>query len=358
VVAARVPRLAVPGGAAVVAASLLLAWAPLPGAFVERWYTAGFYARLQPIVTGFSNHIPVACLDALLCAAAIGATLLVRRWWRRGASGWARRLAGIGWRLVVAAALVHLTFLAVWGLNYRRIPAERRARLDAAKVTPAALRHFVSEAVRAANALAAYADDDSITDRAVVERLREPFRAAERWLGTSGHTLVGRPKPSLVARTFPLAGVDGMTNPFGLEVILNPQLVPVERPFVLAHEWAHLAGHADEADASYVAWIACRHAGAADQYSAWLSLLLLGSRHLEPADRDALLDGLDPAPRAHIRRIRERLLRAQPAVREVSWRAYDQYLRANRVPEGIARYDAVLRLVLGGRRPAASPARR
>jgi len=52
VVAARVPRLAVPGGAAVVAASLLLAWAPLPGAFVERWYTAGFYARLQPIVTG------------------------------------------------------------------------------------------------------------------------------------------------------------------------------------------------------------------------------------------------------------------------------------------------------------------
>ena len=32
-----------------------------------------------------------------------------------------------------------------------------------------------------------------------------------------------------------------------------PDLLPFERPFVLAHEWAHLAGHADEAEASAVA---------------------------------------------------------------------------------------------------------
>ena len=46
----------------------------------------------------------------------------------------------------------------------------------------------------------------------------------------------------LLATTFPWAAVDGMVNPFGLEVVINPEVLPFERPFVLAHEWAHLAG--------------------------------------------------------------------------------------------------------------------
>ena len=48
-----------------------------------------------------------------------------------------------------------------------------------------------------------------------------------------------------------------MTVPVFLEVILNPDLLPVEKPFVLAHEWAHLAGYADESEANFVAWLAC-----------------------------------------------------------------------------------------------------
>jgi hypothetical protein len=46
-----------------------------------------------------------------------------------------------------------------------------------------------------------------------------------------------------------------------------------------------------------------------------------------------------------------RIAHAQPAVRRASWGVYDRYLRANRVPEGVASYDEVVRLVLGA--PAA-----
>ncbi len=60
---------------------------------------------------------------------------------------------------------------------------------------------------------------------------------------------------------FTWAGVTGMMNPFGLETIVHPDLLPFERPFVLAHEWAHLAGHADEAEASAVGWLACMNGG-------------------------------------------------------------------------------------------------
>ena len=41
---------------------------------------------------------------------------------------------------------------------------------------------------------------------------------------------------------FRWATVDGMVNPFGLEVLINPDVLPIERPYVVAHEWGHIAG--------------------------------------------------------------------------------------------------------------------
>src|SRR5690606_39996891 len=47
----------------------------------------------------------------------------------------------------------------------------------------------------------------------------------------------GRLKRSLLGFYFRWASIDGMVNPFGLEVLRNPDLLPFERPFVAAHEW-------------------------------------------------------------------------------------------------------------------------
>ena len=64
-----------------------------------------------------------------------------------------------------------------------------------------------------------------------------------------------------------------MTNPFGLEVLLNSRVLPVELPALAAHEYAHLAGFADEADASVVAWLACQGGTPALRYSGALAVL-------------------------------------------------------------------------------------
>ena len=45
--------------------------------------------------------------------------------------------------------------------------------------------------------------------------------------------------------------------------------------------------------------------------------------------------------------IRERLERGRPAVQRASWRAYDTFLKANRVDEGIRSYDDIVSLVIG-----------
>jgi hypothetical protein len=141
-----------------------------------------------------------------------------------------------------------------------------------------------------------------------------------------------------------------MVNPFALEVLANPDLLPYERPFVAAHEWAHLAGYADESEANFVGWLTCVRADPPSQYSGWLSLYWQIAGELGAAERMRLWDALQAGPRADVQAIVERLRRGQlPLLRNASWRVYDQYLRANRVEEGIRSYGQVITLLLRAR---------
>ena len=36
-------------------------------------------------------------------------------------------------------------------------------------------------------------------------------------------------------------------------------VIGFERPFVIAHEWSHLGGLADEGEANLAGWLACLH---------------------------------------------------------------------------------------------------
>jgi hypothetical protein len=157
----------------------------------------------------------------------------------------------------------------------------------------------------------------------------------------------GRLKRSLYGTYFRWTSVDGMVNPFALEVLANPDLLPYERPFVAAHEWAHLAGYADESEANFVGWLTCVRADVPSQYSGWMSLYWQIAGELSASDRAALWDVLGEGPRADVQAIVERLRRGQlPLLRNASWRVYDSYLRANRVEEGVRSYGKVVTLLL------------
>jgi hypothetical protein len=70
---------------------------------------------------------------------------------------------------------------------------------------------------------------------------------------------------------------------------------------------------------------------------------------LPAAERPAAITRLQPGPRADLQAIRERTARVSPLVHRTAWRAYDRYLRANRVESGVANYDEVVTLALGSR---------
>jgi Protein of unknown function (DUF3810) len=330
------------GGALVVFAILGL-FAPIPAPLVERWYSQALYIHFQRILTPVSNLLTIAFLDPAAIAAVVALVLYVRS--LRRSRTWVSVLKVVSVRLVVFAAAGYVLFLACWGLNYRRVPLEEKLDFDSEQITREATLALGREAVAQVNESYAGAHAQSPDPMA----LSAPFADAQRLLGARVIAQTGVPKRSLLGLYFRWAAIDGMTDPFFLEIIVNPDVLPIERPFVVAHEWAHLAGYAEESEANFVAWLTCAHGDALAQYSGWLALYAHLSNALPRDDRRALSELIAPGPRQDLVAINARLLRSAPAVRRAARDVYDSYLKANRVERGIASYDAVVRLALGVR---------
>jgi hypothetical protein len=337
--------------AAVVLAAACL-WLPLSSSVVERWYSLGIYPPIQHLVTPVSNRLPFAVLDALLVL-----TLVLVVWglvWTIRTARRTRSLRPVAqflWRLVTAGAVLYLLFLALWGFNYRRVPMAQRVQFHRPSPNRAAVLALAQEAVTRMNALH---DDAHRTGWTREEwqnnELRVAFAKTQRLLTDGSPAVPGRLKKTLLGPYFRWASVDGMVNPFGLEVLANPDLTPWERPFVAAHEWSHLAGYADESEANFVGWLTCVRGDPPAQYSGWLFLYWQILGELGASDRKELAMSVAPGPRQDLEAIVERLRRGQlPFLRDVSWRVYDQYLKANRVQEGVRSYSEVLNLLLGTR---------
>src|SRR5262249_11836464 len=176
---------------------------------------------------------------------------------------------------------------------------------------------------------------------------REPLHTTlddtVRELGNRRGIAPGLPKRSISNFYLAAAGVDGFVNPYGLEVILESSILPVEKPFLLAHEWGHLAGFADESEASFVGLLAClRSDSSAIRYSGWLALFLQ-----LPDDPNGDPE-LAPEVVADLKAIAEREARRRNAtVSRVQWALYDRFLKASGVQAGVASYGMVVRLLLG-----------
>jgi Protein of unknown function (DUF3810) len=181
-------------------------------------------------------------------------------------------------------------------------------------------------------------------------RLRNAYESVLVRLSDAAPAAPGRLKSSLLGPYFRWASVDGMMNPFGLEAIANPDLLPFEKPFVAAHEWAHLAGYADESEASFVGFLTCIRAAAPAAYSGWLFLYWQINSEVGSADRLHLASVLEDGPRQDIAAVGERLRSGQiPLLRDAGWRVYDQFLKANHVEEGVRSYGLVLTLLARAR---------
>jgi hypothetical protein len=334
--------------AGTVLAAVVCALIPLNPSLVERWYSTGLYPRIQHLLTPVSNLIPVALFDVLtLGALVLMVGSIVRAIKRaRHTRRFSILLVTLG-NILVSAAAVYLVFLLLWGFNYRRMSMTERLVVERGGPSADAVRALGAQAVREMNTLHAGAHDEDDTPPWRDEALRVAFDRAQGFLSDAPRAVPGRLKSTIYGTYFRWTSVDGMVNPFALEVMANPDLLPIERPFVAAHEWAHLAGYADESEANFVGWLTCLQGDARAKYSGWMFLYWQLSGEVSAEDRKLLAAALESGPRRDIDDISERLRRGRwPLLQRSSWQVYDQYLKANRVEAGIRSYGLVVTLIL------------
>jgi hypothetical protein len=290
-----------------------------------------------------SNIVPFALLDVLILAVASWTVWGIIRG-IRGPGPW-RTLVG-RWLLNMAtiAAALYVSFALCWGLNYRRPPLAARLESIPSRASDAAAIQLAREAVIQLNDGYAAAH----AERAAVDgTLPGAFHETLQLLGLPHSIVPGRPKRSLLDPYYKAASVSGMTDPFFLEILIASDLLPVERPFTIAHEWSHLAGINDEGEANFVAFLTGMRGSAAVRYSAWLFMYMEVLSSLPRDVRADISSTLATGPRDDLRDIAERQRRnVRPRVANAGWQVYDTYLKANRVEAGARSYREVVRLVL------------
>src|SRR5262249_46521415 len=237
------------GAVATVVLAVPAAVVPVPAGLVERWYSSLAYPAIQRVVTPLSNAVPFALFDALCLAALCGFAVAAYRRIRR--FGWRRGSLRLAWLAVVSAAAIYLAFLATWGLNYRRVPILEKVAFDRARIRRSAATDLGDVNAATLNRLFAAAHADALS----LDALASSFDDAIGRMGARTAIVPGRPKQTLLGAYFHEISAAGMTDPFFLETLVAPDLFDVERPFVIAHEWAHLAGYADESEANFIAWL-------------------------------------------------------------------------------------------------------
>ena len=337
----------VSGGAVIAAVS------PVPSAWIEKLYSLNVYPILQNIITPLSGLFPFALLDVLLIGATIGFSVWSWVQVKKRAQRGEPLLLSLGRQTLISCGLVavgYLCFLGLWGLNYRREPMVLRLDYQPSAISHPALIDLANTAVSELNQLYVFADESSWPSlEGLPSSLGESFAGVQKRLGAEKLAVPGIPKRTLLASYFRWAGIDGMMNPFFLEVLINPSILPYERPFVVAHEWAHLGGYANEAEANFVGWLICLTGDVQARYSGWLfltrHLLIRGSTEV----RALIWDGLNEGPLRHFQAISDRVSDSNPIVSLSARRVYDRFLRINRVSGGIASYGQVIDLVLGTR---------
>jgi hypothetical protein len=337
---------------AVVGLALCLTLFQLPAAFIERFYANGFYVRLQSMVTPLSNLLPFAIYDLLILVLLVGLPgVWIVRLVRAEKGSRLRTAATLLLNTLVSGAAALLIFQLLWGFNYMRQPLRQKLDFDGQRINQEAALKLYRHGVERLNAEVEAAHQSGLPDDEEWRRRLQPaYNALLKELGRGSDITLARAKATLFDRYLEASGISGFINPFGHETIVGRGYHAYDRAFTLAHEWGHLAGFAEESEASFIGLLALlRSEDASCRYAGWLALyshLPVRSLKEKLRQEQAELPQLAASVEGDLRAIDEEAekRRINPAVSQAQWQMYDQFLKAQHTT---ASYGELAGLVMG-----------
>lgn len=338
-----------------VATALAMAWFRRSPERVEETYSQGVFPVIGSVLQTLFGWIPFAVGDlfyaSVVVVAVVALVRLVRRMWRK--QGRAAMFCGL--RLANLVIALYVAFYLLWGLNYFRVPLEQQLGLENIRPGVADLIEVAYAYVDSANALREQLGDGMPTmSNATIYAEAARVLQADTVLPAS--LLVHRPraKSPLVNAFGNYMGVSGYFNPYSHEANVNSDMPLWARPFTACHELAHQAGIGFEDEANYIGFVLALHSDETlFRYSAYYTVLWMVLADVHRYDRalyQQLFERVSPAVLADVKAHQAYWRRYLGMVNTLTEVFYGQYLEANNQPEGLDRYNQVVRLVLAAHR--------
>ena len=254
------------------------------------------------------------------------------------------------WRAVRLLVWIYVWFYAAWGINYYRSDIYARTGSTPMPYEEEEFQSFLTEFAEQLNTQ--WRDVETIDKEAVAAHVKAWYAALPPETGLAEPQSWQHPKRLAFNRLYSAVGVLGFIGPFFDELQVNHDVPALEYPFIYAHEYSHVLGVSNEAEANFWAFENCRHStDPAIRYSAWYMLLnyTAGNIHSLLGDEayQAWADRLIPEVAADLEFARQHWQELRsPALSRVQRKLYDRFLKTNRIADGTRNYGQVLRLVL------------
>ncbi len=311
---------------------------------LSEWYMQHVYPAVATVLSALSGLFPFSIYDLFVIVATLYLLkLILFLIFRR--TGFKKFL----YSLVRFVTILVTWFYFGWGISYFREDFYAKSDVKETPFDAGNLKKFVTRFIADANE--AYVDFDMMDRADVRQEIERSYHALHGKLDIDYPNGKRRAKPMLFESLYSKMGISGYFGPFFNEIHVNDYGLNFTYPFTLAHEMAHQFGIAHESEANLYAFIVCMESeDERIRYSAYVSTLLYLINDVAdflPDEVESLASEIRPEIIADLRRNREHWLAVRNrSLSEVQDKAYDAYLKTNKVSSGRDNYSEVVGLLI------------
>lgn len=337
----------------------LLARLFLSSGTIENYYSRGLFLKVRAFLDVFTPFFPVALVYPFL------AVLLIFLGYRlvnfiKKPVPLKEKIVDFVFSVAGFCGAVVFFFLILWGFNYGRIPVEKQLDLQSKKINLDDIKREIEYHTAIISNLRGGIDEVNdlgkiipVTGKLSPENLESVIRKSlVKVLTENNFPVAGKVRcRDLMPRGVLLSfATSGIYFPFTGEGHVDAALHPLQKPFVMAHEMAHGYGFTDEGICNFWAYLACIHSDNlfvryVGHLNYWRYLASTWKAN-DPEEYQIFRDKLPPEIQADLDTINESLNKFPDYLPSIRYFAYDTYLKAQGINDGMDNYDRVIPLVI------------
>ena len=313
-------------------------------ASLSEWYMIKIYPSVATFLSTISSLFPFSVYDVFIVIAVLYLLKLILFLIIRRTS-----FKSFLFSLVRFVTILIAWFYFSWGISYFRKDYYNRTSIQETAFNADNLREFTSHFISQANN--SYAEFEVMEKEEIRKEIEKAYNRVYEPLAINWPNGKRRVKKMVFESLFTKMGISGYYGPFFNEIHINNYSLNFTYPFTLAHEMAHQFGIAKESEANLYAYIVCINSDDERiRYSAYASIisyLLNDVRALMPDEYEEVINSVKPEIIDDLQRNRKHWLSARnETLSDVQNKAYDAYLKGNRISSGRENYSEVVGLLI------------